>query len=191
MRTFKSDEVTKVKISTVNAPLVSVEAQFNPKELQIDQNVPWKKPEGANQGQAQQQGANSTAGQSGGAAKPSGSDSDKNEDGMALEFTGAEGRSMTLELLFDDESGGGGKVTSSIAGLQQLAMVVNPKDPDETKRTPPLCVVTWGSTVGKFTCVVESLSIKYTMFSKAGAPLRATATVKLKEAERIKKPKAG
>jgi hypothetical protein len=63
--------------------------------------------------------------------------------------------------------------------------VLSPGDADETKRRPHLCVVKWGATVPKFTCVIESLSAKYTMFSDAGVPLRATCTVKLKEADTV------
>jgi hypothetical protein len=178
---------TKITIATVNTMPVNVivTAQFNPKELQIDQNVPWKKPEAANQTGSQAQGAGgSTTGGSAGANKPSGSD--PNEDGMALEFTGAEGRTMTIELLFDGVEGRV-DVAKSVADLVTLTRVMQPENTDETKRTPPLCLVTWGSTLPAFRCVVENLSVKYTMFSNEGAPLRATCTVKLKEAERISK----
>ena len=47
-------------------------------------------------------------------------------------------------------------------------------------------MVTWGSTLKGFKCVIESLSTKYTMFDGAGTPLRATCTVKLKEADSVK-----
>jgi len=39
--------------------------------------------------------------------------------------------------------------------------------------------------VPTFKCVIESLSVKYTMFSDQGVPLRATCTVKLKEADTV------
>ena len=42
-----------------------------------------------------------------------------------------------------------------------------------------------GGTDNKFKCVIEQISTKYTMFSSGGAPLRATVTLKLKEAERV------
>jgi hypothetical protein len=137
---------------------IQVEAQYNPKELQIDKTVPWQKKSQANK--------------SGGT-------------GIALEFTGAEGRSMTLDLLFD-----GYETNTSIGDkvekLNTMASVLEPDSADETKRRPHLCVVTWGTVISnKFRCVIESLSIKYTMFSDQGAPLRATATVKLKEADTV------
>jgi hypothetical protein len=52
-------------------------------------------------------------------------------------------------------------------------------------------VVSWGGALPKFECVIESLSTKYTMFSSEGMLLRATCTVKLKEAHAVdKKPPA-
>ena len=55
-------------------------------------------------------------------------------------------------------------------------------------RRPHHCVVSWGDRgLPKFQCVIESLSTKYTMFSSDGKPLRATCTVKLKEATSVDK----
>jgi hypothetical protein len=136
---------------------IQVDAQYNPKELQVDKTVPWQKKSQANKTQ---------------------------ETGIQLEFTGAEGRSLTLELLFD-----GFETKSSVAGkvetLNTMASVLEPGSADETRRRPHLCVVTWGTTVPTFKCVIESLSVKYTMFSDQGVPLRATCTVKLKEADTV------
>jgi hypothetical protein len=132
----------------------SIEAQFNPKELQIDKTVPWQK-------------------------HPK-----ENANGLQLEFTGAEPRTMSLELLFD-----GFENNSSVAGkikdLETLATVRNPEGDDEQRR-PHHCVVVWGTVIpNKFQCVIEQMSTKYTMFSKDGKPLRATVTLKLKEADRV------
>lgn len=136
---------------------IQVDAQYNPKELQVDKTVPWQKKSQANKTQ---------------------------ETGIQLEFTGAEGRSMTLELMFD-----GFETGTSVAGnvdtLNTMASVLDPASADETRRRPHMCVVTWGTTVPTFKCVIESLSVKYTMFSEQGVPLRATCTVKLKEADTV------
>lgn len=142
-----------------------VEAQFNPKELQVDKTVPWQKKSQANQ-----------AGQT----------------GIQLEFTGAEGRSMTLELLFDGYEAKR-SVSKQVDDLNWMASVIDPKSSEEAKRRPHLCVVTWGTMFpsgSKFKCVIESLSVKYTMFSDQGVPLRATCTVKLKEADTVSIQKA-
>jgi len=127
---------------------------FNPKELQVDKNVPWKVNPQANKSP---------------------------EKGIQLEFSGAEGRSMSIELLFDGYEQNM-SVATEVAKLNTLASPRKPGKVKEDERRPHLCMVTWGETVEKFTCVIESLSTKYTMFSDKGVPLRATCTVKLKEA---------
>jgi phage protein U len=68
-----------------------------------------------------------------------------------------------------------------------MASVLDSTSSKEDQRRPHLCVATWGTTIKGFKCVIESLSTKYTMFSAAGAPLRATCTVKLKEADVVSK----
>lgn len=147
----------------------TVVAQYNPKELQIDQTVPWQKN-----------------------SQPNNSP----DAGIQLEFTGAEGRSMSLELLFDGYETGDGAlagqpgmtVSKAIANLNKLASPRTPGSSDENERRPHHCVVVWGSTVPdkSFQCVIESLSVKYTMFSAQGDPLRATCTVKVKEANSVR-----
>jgi Contractile injection system tube protein len=134
-----------------------VSAQYNPKDLQIQKNVPWQK---------HQKG---------------------NADGLQYEFTGAEGRTMTLEMLFD-----GVEENESIAGtvsiLETLAKVRDPSSSDPTMRRPHHCVVVWGTVMGgdqRFQCVITQITIKYTMFSSDGRPLRATVTLQLQEATRV------
>lgn len=141
---------------------LTVEAQYNPKELQIDKSVPWQKNPQSNKSP---------------------------DKGIQLEFTGAEGRSMSLELLFD-----GYEKKESIAGqvemLNAMASPIKAGSTDENQRRPHLCLVKWGATIPTFKCVIESLSTKYTMFSDTGIPLRATCTVKLKEADTVSMAKA-
>ena len=171
----------KLKITSFDEPmnpLCTVEAQYNPKELQIDQNVPWKKPEAATQQ---------------GSAKASASMAD---EPVTLEFVGAEGRTITLELLFDGyENGemGAAEVAKNVAALGALANVRQKGSTDEKMRRPHQCIVVWGTTLPAFMCVIESFQTKYTMFSEAGAALRATCTVKLKEAAAVdrKAPSGG
>jgi hypothetical protein len=162
------DPITGVNLSVLTVMSLdtndTVVAQFNPKELQIDKQVPWSKVNQANQ---------------------------SNEKGIHLEFTGAEGRSMSIELLFDkfEENA---SVMPDIEKLERFASVWE-ESKDENKRRPHRCVVTWGEMLGSqgFRCVIESLSTKYTMFSPSGVPLRATCTVKLKEADVVSMAKGG
>lgn len=148
-------------IGSLDDTNLTVKAQYNPKELQVDKNIPWKKKDQANKA---------------------------NTSGLHLEFTGAEGRTMSVELLFDEyEKGNAGDVGPLVKSLNDMASVWQGSSPDEDKRRPHLCVVTWGTTINTFKCVIESLSTKYTMFSSKGVPLRATCTVKLKEANAVDK----
>jgi hypothetical protein len=152
----------------------TVTAQYNPKELEIKKTVPWSKPSESNKQNAK----------------------NKDDAGIHLEFTGAEGRTMSLELLFDgfESAAGDGfkveNVSKEVAKLEALASVrsTNPKAPEELRR-PHHCMVVWGGdlfgTKG-FRCVIDSLSVKYTMFDTKGNPLRATCTVSLKEANFLK-----
>ncbi|HVK87178.1 MAG TPA: hypothetical protein VM513_23820 [Kofleriaceae bacterium] len=213
----------KLTIGSLDDTSLTVSAQYNPKELQVDQNVPWKKPEAATQTSTQPAAGGSGAGGAGGggagaggggggaggggggaggggaggggaggATGNAGGSSGPDENYMALEFTGAEGRTMSVEMLFDGYEGGGRTVdvASKVAVLEKLARVIDPRSPDEKKRRPHHCVVTWGERgLPSFKCVIENLSTKYSMFSSDGKPLRATCTVKLKEAVRVDKDK--
>ncbi len=149
-----SEKSGVVSIASVDTG-ISVDAQYNPKELQVDLSVPWQ---------------------------PNPQSNKSPEKGIQLEFTGAQGRTMSLELTFDGYENNQ-SIAGKVATLNTMASVISPGDPDENKRRPHRCVVTWGATVPNFRCVIESLSTKYTMFSDKGVPLRATCTVKLKEAD--------
>lgn len=151
---------TKISIASVDTGL-EVKAQYNPKELQVDKSVPWQKNPQANKSP---------------------------EKGIQLEFTGAEGRSMSVEMLFDGYEENK-SVASHIEKLNKLASPLKAGSSNENERRPHLCVVAWGS-LPSFRCVIESLSVKYTMFSEGGIPLRATCTVKLKEADVVQMAKS-
>src|SRR5262245_66336840 len=149
----------KVYIASLDSPSLKVTAQYNPKELQIDKQVPWQKH-----------------------PKP-------NANGLQLEFTGAEPRQMTLELMFDGFEQNK-SVAGHIANLEKMSSVRMETGKDEERR-PHQCVVVWGTVLPgtgggpRFTCVIESMQTKYTMFHTTGYPVRATVTLKLKEADRV------
>src|SRR5205809_320497 len=110
----------KLKIGSLDDSGLSIEAQYNPKELQVDKPVPWTKHNMANKTESEQ--ANGK---------------------IHLEFTGAESRTMNVELMFD-----GFEKKQSIAGsvsaLEQMASVIDASDSSEDKRRPHHCVVSWG-----------------------------------------------
>ncbi len=150
---------------------VSVEAQYNPGTLEVSQTVPWKKPDAASK-----TGGTGTAAQK----------ADRND--VTLEFTGAEGRSISLELLFDGVEQKT-SVKGSVEKLEKLAAVRQAGAAKEDMRRPHHCVVVWANVLPRFKCVIESLTTKYTMFALDGTPLRATCTLKLKEAENVQRAK--
>lgn len=160
----------KVWIGSIDNPALNVQAQFNPKELEISRTVPWSKTNEANK-------SNKKGGSGGGGEG----------QGIHLEFTGAEGRSLSLELLFDGYEmpigAGSGYVAGCIKTLEELASVRVPGSKKEEEKRPHRCLAVWGSALPGFKCVIESLSTKYTMFDAGGNPLRATCVVKLKEAD--------
>jgi len=100
-----------------------------------------------------------------------------------LEYTGSDPRSMSLELLFDGFETGQ-SVQPAIDDLNRLTEHIGTA---VDEKRPPRVKVIWGPgtdsvSLPEFSGVVESVSVKYTMFSGDGVVLRATATVKLKEA---------
>ncbi len=158
----------KLTIASIDTPEIQVQAQYNPRELQLDKQVAW--------GQHNRLDNRAWWKRSG-------------KQQSDLEFTGADGRTLTLELLFDGYESGK-SVEPIVEQLEELASVRDPSSSREDDRRPPLCLVTWGpsgdatAAVGgmrPFRCVIESLSVKYTMFSATGTPLRAVCNVKLKE----------
>jgi hypothetical protein len=156
----------KLRIASIDVPALALQAQYNPKELQIDKQIPWNDHNNRD---------NRT-----GTKRP---DSSTQSD---LEFNGVAKRTMQIELLFDGYEKGE-SVEPQVERLEQLSTVQHFTEPEEERR-PHHCLVAWGAHPGgmrPFPCVIESLSTKYTMWDANGMALRATCTVKLKEAERM------
>lgn len=156
--------VEKLYFGSLDKPTLTVVAQFNPKELQVDKQIAWKEPpriQGSHPGSVE-------------------------ED--PLELPSAPTRSMNLELLFDgfeDQR----SVQPQIDVLEELSSIRDPGAKEAFLRRAHHCVLAWGSTDGarRFRCVIESLATKVTMFSPQGEPLRATCTMKLKEVKMLSK----
>lgn len=132
-----------------------VEAHYNPKEVDLAKQATWKDEMTVRAA--------------------------KGDERWDLSFTGNPARTMALELVFD-----GYEIPQSIEPiietLQTLASPIDAASSNERLRRPHVCVVVWdGGEFPRFQCVIESVNVKYTMFSKTGTPLRATCQVKLKE----------
>ncbi len=147
--------IGKLTIYSVEGPKIEVVAMYNPKELSVDKSTPWTK-----------------------APNSKGNVPD-------LEFTSAEGRSMSFELLFDTYEIGGNVHTMFVANLVKLSMVRNPDGSEEEKRPPKVGVKWANGALPEFLGVIESVGTKYTMFLPDGTPCRATCNVKVKEASSL------
>ena len=149
---------SRLVIGSVDDHHLHVDAQFNPKEIDLGMQVGWKEHQGI-QGRVP-----------------------KNDtDVVDLEYTGLPPRTMSLELLFDgfEENR---SIEPVICKLQRLAPPRDEQSTDAQERRPHVCVVVWANKdFPTFRCVIESIAVKYTMFSKDGRALRATCSVKLKE----------
>lgn len=155
----------KLWIASLDKPELELHAQYNPKELQVDKQIQW-----------------SDHGQRDNRTEAERTDSSTQSD---LEFNGVGERTIQLELLFDGYEKGV-SVEPDVERLEELSTVHNPEASEEVR--PHHCLVGWGVQLGgmrPFPCVIESLSTKYTMWDTNGTPLRATCTVKLKEADRV------
>jgi len=103
-----------------------------------------------------------------------------------------EGRSATtvsLTLPFEIEGGPNGSLEQAITLLREAVakgflMKVQADEGEKDERRPALVMTSWGS-LPEFEGVLDSLSVKYTMFSDRGFPVRATASVKFKEADKL------
>lgn len=104
-------------------------------------------------------------------------------DQPELQFRSAEGRTMAFELEFDTSADGTDVHGAYVSKLVALAMATDPNGP-EAKKRPTRVKVTAGIGAIAFEGVIESIGTKYTMFLPDGTPVRATCSVKLKEASR-------
>lgn len=149
---MSSNNTASNKITFVPEKGAPVTAQYNPKEIGLDKAVPWTK------------GKNSKS------------------NTPDLEFTSADGRSLTVELFFDTYETGSDVHAQYVAPLLKMTEVMG--EGSEEEKRPPMVKVSWG-TLPAFQGVLESVSTKFTMFTSAGIPVRATCSCKLKEASRL------
>lgn len=105
-------------------------------------------------------------------------------DHPLMEFTSAKPATLSCEFFFDTYEIKGDVYAMYISKLEALTMVK--KDGKDEQKRPPMVLFYWGTKFNKFKGVVESLSVKYTMFLPDGTPCRATATVKITQAAKAK-----
>jgi Contractile injection system tube protein len=104
----------------------------------------------------------------------------KGSDGGHLEFKKGQPGTMSLILTLDTTADG----TSVTVHTDKLLSLVTVKNKGKTKNKgdrPPSCQFVWGAKFKSFWAVVTSLQLKFTYFSSKGVPLRAQATLSLKQ----------
>ncbi len=98
------------------------------------------------------------------------------------QFGGGGNLKMTFELFFDTYTGDEGSMTDVRTYTEPLLnlMKIDPStvsaDANAKKGRPPICTFHWG-TYWSFKGVVESITLKFTLFTSAGLPVRATASM--------------
>jgi len=166
----RANLVAKLTIGSLDNTKLTVSAHYNPKELQIDKDVPWTfhndLPKEDESKKTDQKG-------------------EKKHD--AAEISAMPTRSMSIELLFDrfeeDSS-----IQPELDVLEELTSIKKFGSSVEHQRRPHHCIITWGKKgLLPFRCVIQSLSTKVSMFAADGRPLRATCTVKVKEVVSLSK----
>jgi hypothetical protein len=163
----------KLWIGSLDTPTLTVQAQYNPKELSYKKTLSW----GAH---------NPTNGREESAPQGGGSANDRSD----LEISSPPERTLSIELLFDGYEQGA-SIEPQVQILEQLSSleIVERKDNGEDgKPRAHHCVVAWGGSsqgIRPFPCVITSLTTKYSMWDSNGTPLRATCTVDLKGAVKM------
>lgn len=104
----------------------------------------------------------------------------RKKDESVSEYTGDKLETLEMSLFFDTyESNEDVRIyTKEITNLME---------PDSADSSPPILKFVWGPI--NFTCVLESVTKKFTMFDKDGVPVRATLSVRFKEYIKDNAPK--
>lgn len=89
-----------------------------------------------------------------------------------LQYVRGNSRTLSVELFFDtyEQQSDVRQYTNQIYGLLEI---------DRDTHAPPLCTFTWGNF--NFTCIVERVGGRFTLFLANGTPVRATLNVTFKE----------
>jgi nucleoid-associated protein YgaU len=95
------------------------------------------------------------------------------------EFQGPEPGKLTLEMFFDATAKHDGSVVDKVDKLFSCC-VATEKTHANDKPMPPLVKFVWGG-ISSFPAYVTSVSVKYSLFTAQGVPIRATCTVSLQE----------
>jgi phage tail protein X len=95
------------------------------------------------------------------------------------QYNGPQPSKLTLEMFFDASDT---QDNSVVTRVEQLFSCCVPTDSSfqQNKGSPPWVLFRWGGLTG-FLSYVSSVSVKYTLFTSSGTPVRATCSVTLEE----------
>ena len=129
-----------------------IDCLFNPAELSISQSNGWQGPPAPGRNAPQ------------------------------LAFTGGQSGTMNLELLFDTTADGSAVTqhTNKLLDVMRIDDRIPGTDDARTSGRPQWVIFHWGD-LHSFKAVVESLRLSFTYFSVNAVPLRAKATLALKQ----------
>ena len=106
-----------------------------------------------------------------------------------LEYTGGDNSSMTLDLFFDTvepRKMGGRTVMDVREYVKKLQEFMTPSvavnGSQNRHKRPPYLLFQWGDQYS-FKSVLKTMSVRYTLFSQTGEPIRCTASVTLLSVE--------
>ncbi|MEN0130419.1 MAG: LysM peptidoglycan-binding domain-containing protein [Brevundimonas sp.] len=95
------------------------------------------------------------------------------------QYQGPQPSKLTLEMFFDASDKHDDSVVKQVDMLFACCVPTTASH-DKKKDSPPWVLFRWGGLTG-FLAYISSVSAKYTLFTAAGLPIRATCTVTLEE----------
>jgi nucleoid-associated protein YgaU len=95
------------------------------------------------------------------------------------QYNGPEPSKLTLEMFFDASEKQDNAVVSVVDKLFSCCVPTD-ESLQRNQGSPPLVLFRWGTLTG-FVAYVRSVSVKYTLFTATGTPIRAVCTVTLEE----------
>lgn len=101
----------------------------------------------------------------------------------ALQFPGAQGRTLSIQLVLG-EPGGSTSVQPDLDRLQRMASIMSETGPEDQRRPPRIALRWAASRIPEFVGVVEALAIRYEAIRADGTPLKASVTLRVREASR-------
>lgn len=132
----------------------TIECLFNPSEFKLSKSTQWKAPEA------------------------------KGKNAQSLRFQQGQSGTLSMTLVLDTTATGEAVTTHTNRLLQLMHVDRNLAGADSArnKARPPWVRFRWGDFTS-FKAVLERLDLTYTYFSSTGVPLRAKASVTLKQFE--------